>query len=461
MTVFALFVFATVASARPGALDRSFGRNGRVMTATSPQTTGAPELIAGVAWGGGGRIVLAGSRTVARYSANGELDRRFGRLGRLMIPSPPGTRLRVQAIATDSAGRLLVASDSQPFPEQKTPGPQQLEGPQPSWVTVTRYLPNGHPDPTFGTDGTVNTTFDLPPPKPTTGVLGKEPFEYQTPSVEVTGLAVDQQDRPILTGVYVDEMTLCYPGIGVGLHGSYVARLSTPGSLDSSFHENGVLRIPDVAQASMPTLASSGRPIYTTLERTQCLRAESPGPAAVSALTDTGQLDPGFGVGGSMAVSNIIPSGIAVDRTGATYLVGLVASTEYDVEPEFMVVRLSAYGQLSSGFGSQGLLSVPRWLSVDAIAIDRRGRILLGGAFASDPYNRSRFALTRLRPSGKVDRSFGHNGRVQTGFGSGAFAEVMQILIGGDGHILAGGAIYSSIDLATGNGVGAARYIGA
>jgi hypothetical protein len=162
-----------------------------------------------------------------------------------------------------------------------------------------------------------------------------------------------------------------------------------------------------------------------------------------------------------MSVSNIIPTGIEVDRTGATYLVGLVASTEYDLEREFMVVRLSAYGQLSSGFGSQGFLSVPRWLSVDAIAIDRRGRILLGGAFASDPYNRSRFALTRLRPSGKVDRSFGHNGRVQTGFGNGAFAEMTQILIGGDGHILAGGAIYSSIDLATGNGVGAARYLGA
>jgi hypothetical protein len=99
-------------------------------------------------------------------------------------------------------------------------------------------------------------------------------------------------------------------------------------------------------------------------------------------------------------------------------------------------------------------------MTMSVVTMDRRGRILLAGCLANDPPNRSRFVLARLKSTGQIDRSFGHGGSVRTGFGSLAFAEPTKILVDGAGRILVGGVIYQSPDLASGNGVGMARYLG-
>jgi uncharacterized delta-60 repeat protein len=465
MTCLILIIACGVAesalSAKPGDLDRSFGRQGRAMTATAPQMGELPEFGGGMTWAARGRIVVAGGRTVVEYLPNGRLNRDFGKHGRLTMRSPSGVRFRPEAIATDSKGRVLVAGTSTPTSANGTPGPQQLPGPSPSWATVTRYLPDGRRDLSFGNNGTVNSTLGLPPPRPTTGLSGSEPFEYQTPSVKVTGLAVDIHDRAVITGVFVEHVTLCYPGIGVGWHGSYVARLTVSGSMDQAFHGSGLLQIPDLAEVSQPMLASGDRILYTSLVSTQCRRGSRAGPAALNALTSDGQPDMGFDTDGYAVLDQPEPWALTVGGRGKIFVAGpiLEGSEEYGEDLGFRVVRISPDGQRDIGFGQQGFGVVPRWMSVAALAIDRRGRILLAGSAFTDPPSRSRFVLARMKRSGEMDRSFGQGGSVKTGFGISVFAIATQILIDPQNRIVVGGGVFSSPRFATGNGVAAVRYL--
>ncbi|HXS47948.1 MAG TPA: hypothetical protein VN756_10860, partial [Solirubrobacterales bacterium] len=291
-------------------------------------------------------------------------------------------------------------------------------------------------------------------------ISGSEPFAYPTPSVEVTGLAIDSQDRPVLTGVFVEHVTLCYPGTAVGWHGSYVARLTVPGNLDPSFHGSGVLEIADMADASRPTLASTNRILYVGAGETQCLRGAPGGPTTLTALGEDGQLDLGFGTNGYVALGPIEPRAMGVDRRGRIFIAGpILESSEYEEEPELKMVMISPAGVLNAEFGYRGFAHIPSWMSTSAIAIDRLGRILLAGSDLIEPLKRSRFQLVRMKPSGKIDRRFGHGGSVRTGFGGRTLAEPTEILVDPHGRILVGGVI-SSPRLGAGNGVGLARYLG-
>jgi uncharacterized delta-60 repeat protein len=452
---------AQSSAAKPGTLDRSFGGGGRTVVAVASPVPEFPELRAGMAWAGHGRIVIAGGHTIVKYLPNGRPDRAFGERSRLTIHSPSGLRFRLQAIAVDSKGRLLIAGTSNPVPEVSSPGPRQFPGPPPAWATVTRYLPDGRRDTAFGNNGTVNSTLGLPPPKPNSGFdSSAPPFQYQTPAVEATGLAVDSQDRPVLTGTFVEQVTYCYPGVAVGWHGSYVARLTASGSMDGSFQGAGLLQIPDLAYASRPTLTPDGRIAYESQKSTQCLRGAPAGPTALNLLNADGHQDIGFGSGGSVAIEQPQPQALAVDRRGRILLAGpVLVSSEYDEEPEFRIVRISANGSADTGFGRRGSVVVPQWMSVAAIASDRRGRILLAGSANGRPSKRNRFVLARMNASGEIERNFGHGGFVKTGFGRWTFADAEEILIDPQNRIVVGGTLSGS-GLAADNGLAMARYLG-
>src|SRR5262249_50828470 len=68
------------------------------------------------------------------------------------------------------------------------------------------------------------------------------------------------------------------------------------------------------------------------------------------------------------------------------------------------------------------------------VAIDSSGRIVVAGT------TNNTFAVARYKPSGKLDPSFGDDGKVTVGFGPGCSAEANALAIDGSGRIVIAGS---------------------
>lgn len=122
-----------------GVLDSRFGSAGVVQT-----PLGKLANVAALSWDAEGRLIAAGtsdgSSVLLRFSADGVLDATFGESGMCRTPLSEG--LRVSAALPDRDGHLLVVASGK------------------NSVQLSRYDPEGRPDASFGSNGTINTTLD-------------------------------------------------------------------------------------------------------------------------------------------------------------------------------------------------------------------------------------------------------------------------------------------------------------
>jgi len=119
----------------------------------------------------------------------------------------------------------------------------------------------------------------------------------------------------------------------------------------------------------------------------------------------------------------------------------LVAGTSHDHAGDFTVLRFTRDGELDPSFGSAGVVTTEVGQSSDiarAIAVDAQGRIVVAGT-ANSATTGLDFAAVRYLPDGKLDASFGNQGKTIVSFGDDAdtaYALVLQsdgkIVIGGD-----------------------------
>lgn len=145
-----LWQFIPVAAASPGSLDTSFGEGGIALVTESrirPREWVAGEVQAARS-ANGGTYVLTSRGTVLAFNPAGKLDRSFGRNGRLVVDTLEGLRFFPDGIAVDSAGRLLVAGSQELFHPTPHAAPSDP-------VAVLRFLPDGRPDTSFGGFGHV------------------------------------------------------------------------------------------------------------------------------------------------------------------------------------------------------------------------------------------------------------------------------------------------------------------
>src|SRR5207244_13533384 len=138
---------------------------------------------------------------------------------------------------------------------------------------------------------------------------------------------------------------------------------------------------------------------------------------AAARYTASGALDPTFGSGGKVTISDMGgASCIALQHDGK-----LVAGDTFTT-----LVRLNGDGSLDSTFGSGGKVAVggPQFMLYD-VAMQSDGRIVAAGAdviiIAPDPeggfLGRQLFAVARFNANGSVDSTFGEGGRVRTDAG--------------------------------------------
>ncbi len=222
-------------------LDTSFNGTGVKVTSTS----GSYDS---VALQSNGQVVVAGvagsNLTITRYNPNGALDGGFGTGGVVTLAetSPSFCKL-----AIDSNGNVVVAVNSG------------------STVQVSRLS---------GTDGSLDTTFNS---------TGHMTLTFAT-SVVPQGLAIDSNGKIVVAG---DSSS------GTGI---YLARVTSSGSVDTTFGSSGYVNAPLSGAPSGLSLAfdSSGNIL---------IAGSDGGDFSVVRLTSSGSLDTSFNTTGEVTVN--------------------------------------------------------------------------------------------------------------------------------------------------------------
>jgi len=133
--------------------------------------------------------------SVARYNTDGSLDTSFGGDGRVTT-NFTGTDDRAMAVVIQSDGKVVVAGAAGAYRD----------------FALVRYNPDGTRDSSFGSRGTVTTSFTLG---------GCCEF--------ATSVAVQVDGKIVAAGVPADDIAFA------------LARYETDGSLDSTFGEDGMV----------------------------------------------------------------------------------------------------------------------------------------------------------------------------------------------------------------------------
>jgi len=363
----------------------------------------------------------------------GAPDRTFGDDGRRVLVRDGGDRAGGVAIAPD--GRIVVVGDG---------GPDTA-------MTVTRLMPDGSSDASFGDDGTrridlggvetgdavavgpngaivavgattvggnvvVFRTTASGEPDAAFGPGGVRVLDYGGPDAGHAVLL--QQDGRILIA-----------GEGGAGRALMVTRLAPDGSPDPSFDADGTAGVDLSAAADAGfavALVGGGRILVGGV-------TGSPSDAAIVRFTSTGAVDTTFGVAGT----RVIDAGGGDDeiRAIAVRPDGRVLAAGVGGRPRAAKIwGLRPDGSFDAPFGRGGVAgftSVRRTETADAIALQADGKIVIAGAIGRD------MLVARFQPGGIPDTTFGRDGRriVQLG---GADAG-RGVAIQPDGAIVAAG----------------------
>ncbi len=229
-------------------------------------------------------------------------------------------------------------------------------------------------------------------------------------------------ERPGARAVAVDSRDRVV--VSIGLEQSLVvARFLPGGKPDRAFGEDGVasVAIPgyvgrmDGDQATVLSVDRLDRVIVGRLKAARTSFRRGTGFLAARLRAD-GRLDPSFGTGGLLTakVEHSTPFslvGFHVDPS--TQQLTLLATVFGDAEGPFQrkrfeLVRILRDGSFDPAFGNGGIVRVTvgrLGTRAAAMAIDRRGRIVLGGT------NGRGLGFARLLPDGHLDPAFGRRGR--------------------------------------------------
>jgi uncharacterized delta-60 repeat protein len=389
IAVLVLSITSVPADARrpPGALDRSFGAGGKVVT----DVFGGGDEPSDIAVQSDGKLLVStlSQRSggdpralVLRYDADGRLDPSFGDGGRAAV-EVPGAEPRVTqpavrpvALEVQADGRIVVVSDAFVSGGTKT--------------AVTRLSPSGSPDATYGDGGTRVTTLGT----------DNEPMD----------LAL-QPDGKVLVVANVRFEGDANPNMRPGL-----LRFEPDGDPDPTFDGDGRAIAPP-AGSELPTalavradgrilVASSLNRFYISLLRFL------PDGRPDSAFGEGGRLVRGYG-GEYPSISDL-----ALRPNGASVGLG-------ENEAPFLTA-FTPEGELDGSFGSGGVVPSGAVGRGRAAALDARGAAVVVG---------THFAVARYTRRGRLDRGFGQGGLVQTDFGP-RDDESVEVALQTDGKIV-------------------------
>jgi uncharacterized delta-60 repeat protein len=369
-----------LAAGRPGTLDRSFGKAGRVSL-----DVGSHDAYAYAVAHEGPKIVVAGThefRTtadilVARVDAKGRPDRTFSGDGRMTADAAGGYD-QAGAVAVLPDGKILVAGTRSSGPSAR--------------FLVMRITANGRLDRTFGGgDGFV-----------TTGFAGNASYG--------NALTVRSDGRFVVCGN--------------GDSDALLARYRPDGALDRSFGIGGrvVAAFPGQIGSSCEGLTHQGHKTVMTGSATDGITQA----AAVARFGPRGAPDASFSGDGYATV--VVGAGAETDSVVALPTGGVVSSgysygsaTSYDV----MLVQLTAHGHPDPSFGGgDGVVTDDLGASEFGWALARQGdgRLIVAGNREGQMF------VARYLRGGARDATFAGNGYQAKTWGHPSAADAVVVV---------------------------------
>lgn len=366
---------------RDGRLDKSFGANGRVVTAWGPGSDHA----AAVAIQTDGRIVVAGSAAnqfwidfaLARYYPDGSLDETFGGDG--VVTTATGSFYStIRALAIQFDGKIIVAGEA--FGDDRD-------------IAVARYNQDGSLDQGFGNNGVRLIAIN---PKHSDNVA--DVAIQNDGKIVVSGMGTDLFSRSMLVAA------------------SFVVfRLNQRGNLDPSFGQDGIVTTSVGAEyesAGQLTIQTDGRIL---------VGGEFGAGGANGLLVRydlNGSLDNSFDLDGVRTFLDGKTGGHVVQPDGRVIL-----TRSYGTFPNTFggLTRINTNGEIDVTFGDQGTA-----LGYSgALALQTDGKILLGST------QNGNFRIYRLQGDSPIPPQAGISGRVVNASGDGLSGSRVTLHIAG------------------------------
>jgi uncharacterized delta-60 repeat protein len=417
----------TGATPHPGAgIDPTFGNAGH---ATVPRDFYGSGPVAGTT--PDGRIVLAtqnydlrgGQFIVNRLTPDGAIDPTFGTDGTATIDLAPLGYMAnyISAVVGLADGSVLLLFGATSLDAATA----QVHG---SDFAVIRLTPGGQIDTTFDTGGLAVISISTEPPV----LSGGDPaFAYYPNGDNPTAMTVAPDGKLVIVGS-------AYRGVAV-------VRLNADGSLDTSFDGDGEQTIVFGPPSPFPPSGWYARSVRVAADGSVVVAANvgilgangvytGHQDMGVVRLTADGQLDASFGTNGIKLI-DLNQGGPGYEAVGAVafapdggILLGGTAARAGTANEDFVVVKLTATGELDTSFGDGGdrFIAFDRGGTLedrlDGLTVDADGRVTVFGvaqfsanssSFFWNPHDPAyELAFARLNANGSPDESFGPGGRL-------------------------------------------------
>ena len=166
------------------------------------------------------------------------------------------------------------------------------------------------------------------------------------------------------------------------------------------------------------------------------------GTFALARYEQNGRLDTTFGGDGRVTTRfrsghhYSAAFGMAIQADGKIVAAGVCCNSRF-----FALARYKPNGSLDSTFGGDGKVTTDFTRATDMafdVAVQPDGRIVVAGVAARGS-DAARFALARYKPNGRLDGSFGGDGKV-TSRPSDCISEAHSVTVQPDGRIVAAGS---------------------
>jgi uncharacterized delta-60 repeat protein len=276
-------------------------------------------------------------------------------------------------------------------------------GPASSFCVVRLRSANGTLDPTFGSGG-------------------KRVIDFGTDDEAVHGAALQPDGKIVLAGD-----TRLQPA---------VVRLKPNGALDPTFDGDGrkVFSWGAIGRVTAVVVAPNGKILLGGFS------GPEGGNIQVARLRANGAFDTTFGTGGIAAVDF---GGTEFGEAMARQADGRILVAGRASPGGAVVARLRATGALDPDFGAGGRVTLSAATSAGAVLVAPDRNILVAGNTSGSAV----MTVTRLRPDGSLETTFGSGGTATVDFGS------LADLLGGavlqpDGKIVLAGYTQASEDVA-------------
>ena len=399
----AALLVAAPASQAGSRVDPSFGKHGISTVFGDPSVTNELNTPAAIAETRQGKLVVLGNDIGAyrseqmvlfRLNRNGRLDGTFGDEGYVSSADFPIEKAHPRTVRAGFGRDLAIMGNGRIL----TTGLHDPDFSLGFCAFLSQLFPDGALRLGFGYQAIkrhcINRTRTY------RGKKYRQRISLDSRSIDLTG------NGKILLGG--NQMR------GGGHEIPFLARLNRDGSLDRTFKGNARTA---TGQKGIVQVRGTGSAAHNRFYEVKALRHRRilavgglDGNMVVARFNSDGTLDNRFGdhglaridINGKADCYCVNATGVAFDSRGRIVIVRGDGRENGIRNESLLVARLTKNGHLDRSFGRKGIFRArPDWqFEGNAVAIDRKGRIVVAGQHESS------FTLVRLKPNGGFDRSF-------------------------------------------------------